>query len=288
MKKTSLITALLGPFLLLQAQRQALPTPEDLTHFLSTKTYVVLNANPMSDYNFEIQDAVEKYWDITEYEVIDNKEFAAKSVDANASFLYVAAVNFEKDKSGTRYMFLCLSLGGGDHKSLDDLQDITNLPLGYHGVDEENYAYKMGTLLRFMQQHVELLIADPARVSQNVFQMYNQNMAGLSEKTLYLVQDEIEPSIASEAGLRSVYPHPFQIVEREEIKEIIMKGDENAAFLHKVGPEGKKQSARVYKAIVGVSDAQFYYYNHHKASAKKPDAILFSDFKRIARASKSK
>ncbi len=87
------------PFIHLQAQREYLPTAEDLNHFHTTKTYVVLESNPISDYNIEIQDAVKKYWKITEYEFLSFDEFGDKSADKNASFLYVAAVNFEKDKS---------------------------------------------------------------------------------------------------------------------------------------------------------------------------------------------
>ena len=288
MKKYIAILLVMCPFIYLQAQREYLPTAEDLNHFSTTKTYVVLESNPLSDYNLEIQDAVKKYWKITEYEFISFDEFGDKSVDKNASFLYVAAVNFEKDKSRTRYMFLCLSMGGPDHDNIDELKDITNLPLSYHGVDEDLYTYKLGTLLRFMQNHVTLLISDPALVSQNSFQYYNKHMGDLSKKTVYFVEDEVEQALSSEAKIKEIYPYPFKIVEREEIKELIMANDEDAVILHKVGPEGKNLEARVYKALIGVSDAQFYYYNYHKASAKKPDAFIMNDFKRISKAPKSK
>ena len=271
---------------MVQAQREYLPTPEDLTRFQATKTYIVMNDNPLSEYNFEIKDVIEKYWTITPYEFLEHDDFAEKSVDSNASFLYVAAVNFEKDKSRTRYMFLCLSLGGPDHETLDELKDITNLPLSYYGVDEDHYTYKLGTLIRFLQKHVNLLISDPALVSQNVFQYYNRNMGDLSTKTLYLVEDEIDPEIASEAKIREIYPYDFEIVDRDKVRELIMDGDENAVFLHKVGPEGKHLEARVYKILVGAADANFYYFNYHKANDKNPDAILTNDFRRISKAHK--
>jgi len=272
------------PLVQLQAQREYLPTPEDLTRFHATKTYVVLSDNPMSDYNIEIRDAIEKYWTLTEYEFIPHDDFKEKSVDKNASFLYVAAVSFEKDKSRTRYMFLCLSLGG-DAESLDDLKDITNLPLSYHGVDEDHYTYKLGTLVRFMQQHIQMITENPNMVSQNVFQHYNDNMGDVKGKTLYFVEDELAMDISTEARIRNVYPYDVKIVDREEIKELIMAGDENAVFLHKVGPEGKKMDARVYKILIGAADANFYYYDYHKVSSKKPDAFLSNDFKRLSKAS---
>ena len=136
MKQSLALLVMIFSLVQINAQREYLPTAEDLDHFHKTKTYVVLHDNPMAEYNFEIQDAVKKYWNITEYEFIKFEDFGAKSADKNASFLYMAAVNFEKDKSHTRYMFLCVSLGG-DYQSIDDMKDVANLPLSYHGVDED-------------------------------------------------------------------------------------------------------------------------------------------------------
>ncbi len=284
MKRLFALLLAMVPFIHLQAQREYLPTAEDLNHFHTTKTYVVMGANPLSDYNLEIQDAIKKHWDITEYEFLPFSQFGAKSVDKNASFLYVAAVNFEKDKSNTRYKFLCLSLGG-DYETIDDMKDVANLPLSYHGVDEDRFAYKLGTMIRFLQDHVRLITENPDMVSQNVYKHYNDNMAEVKGKTLYLVEDELAKSVSSEARIRKVYPYEVKIVDREEIKQLIMDGDENAVVLHKVGPEGKKMEARVYKILIGAADAKFYYFDYHKASGKKPDAFLESDFKKLAKAS---
>lgn len=272
------------PLLQVQAQREYLPTAEDLNRFHQTKTYIVLSDNPMADYNFEIRDAVERFWNITEFEFLEHKDFAEKSLDANASFLYVATVSFEKDKSNTRYTFLCLSLGGRDHETIDELHDITNVPLSYHGVDDDVWTYKLGLLLRFMQQHVNVITDDPKLVSQNVFQYYNDNMGNVKGKTLYLTEADLPYSLSSEAKVRKVYPHDFQIVDRESIKQLIMDEAEDAVILHKVGPQDKYIEDRVYKILMGTSDARFYYYDYHKSSKKKPDAFLKSDFERLNRA----
>lgn len=283
MKKLSIILIAAITFINLSAQREYLPTEEDIKVFNSTKTYIVFQDNPLADYNFEIRDAVEKYWNITEYEFIKFDEFNAKSRDEKASFLYTAAVSFEKDKSQTRYNFLCLSLGG-EYPSLDEMKDIVNIPLSYYAVDEESYTYKLGTLVNFMQKHVRMITEDPGLISQNVLKEYNDNMAAVHDKTLYLVEDELENSIGSEARIRAVYPHPFKIVTREEIKEAIMNKDENIVFLHKVGPEGSKLKARVYKILIGAGDSNFYYFDYHKVSSRKPDAFLEFDLKKVGKA----
>ena len=283
MKKLFVILFAIIPAINMSAQREYLPTVEDLDAFHNTKTYIVLQDNPISDYNFEIRDAVEKYWNITDYEFIKFDEFNRKTRFEEASFLFTATVSFEKDKSQTRYTFLCLSLGG-NYPSVDHMKDIVNIPLSYYGVDEENYTYKLGTLVNFMQKHVRMITDDPELISQNVLKEYNENMAGVHDKTLFLVEDELQNSIGSEARIRAVYPHKFKIVTREEIKEAIMNKDEEIVFLHKVGPEGSKLSARVYKILIGAGDSNFYYFDYHKVSPKKPDAFLEFDLKKVGKA----
>jgi len=285
MKKLYAFLLVIISFVHLQAQREYLPTKADLDHFHTTKTYVVLEENQLSDYNIEITDAVKKFWDITEYEFIKMKDFAKMSEDKNASFLYPATVSFEKDRSNTRYRFLCLSLGG-NNVSIDELKDVANIPLSYYGVDSDYYSYKLGTLVRFLQNHVNLITEDQSIISQNIYKYYNENMGDLKDKTLYLVEEDLARDVNSVAKIRSVYPGRVKIVDREAVKELIMAKDEDAVVLYKVGPEGKKMNARVYKTLVGVADAKFYYFEYHKVNAKKPDAFLANDFKKLAKATR--
>jgi len=285
MKKYYALLLLLTPFIQLQAQREYLPTQEDLDHFHTTKTYVVLETNAISDYNIEIQDAVKKFWNITEFEFIAMDDFAEKSKDKNASFLYLATVSFEKDRTNARYQFLCLSLGG-DRISIDDLKDVANIPMSYYGVDGDHYAYKLGIMIRFLQYHVRLITENHNIVSQNVYKYYNENMADVKGKTLYLVEEEMAHDVSSLSKIRAIYPGKIEFVDRETIKELIMTEDEDAVILHKVGPEGKKTKARVYKILIGLAEAKFYYFDYHKLSDKNPDAFLESDFKKLARATK--
>lgn len=283
MKKMTVLLLMILPVLSLSAQREYLPTEEDLEEFHGTKTYVVLKNNPISDYNFEIRDAMENYWDLTEYEYLNFDEFQSKLDEPGASFLYTATVMFEKDKSDTRYTFLCLSLGG-DEPTLEKMRDIVNIPLGFYGVEEDHYSYKLGTLVNFIQQHVRMISEDPDLVSQHVFNEYNDNMADISNKTLYLVEEELEKDIRTEARIRDVYPYDFKLVTRDEIKQAIMNKDENVVFLHKVGPEGKKLNARVYKILVGAGDSKFYYFDYHKVKGRTPDAFLEWDLKKLGKA----
>jgi hypothetical protein len=111
-------------------------------------------------------------------------------------------------------------------------------------------------------------------------------MADVKGKTLYLVEEELARDVNSLSKIKAVYPGEVKLVDRETIKELIMAEDEDAVVLHKVGPEGKKMNARVYKILIGLAEAKFYYFDYHKINAKKPDAFLASDFKKLAKAVK--
>ncbi len=282
MKKSILILTACFLTALLSAQVEYLPTKDDLTKLLKSKTYIVLEESPMSDFNFEIQDVISRDWKLTKFEFIKSAEFEKLSSNENYSFLYTSLVSFEKDKTESRYVFLHFSLGG-PNLTIDDLRDMASVPLAYSGTDPENYIYKLGTIVRFIQNHVNLINEKPELISSNIFKFYNDNIKDIHTKTLYLVQDELSPAISTPARIKAIYPYKFKIVTREEINQAIKDGNEEVVFLHKVGPEGKRTQARCYKIVIGAADANFYYFDYHMINEKNPDGFLESDLKKLAR-----
>lgn len=263
-------------------QKEYLPTADDLDQFYTTKTYVVLEDSPLSDFNFEVKEVMSKVWNITEFDFIKQAEFPEKSQNPNSSFIYTSLVTFEKDKTDSRYVFLHLSLGG-DNFTMDDLKDLVSVPLGYAGADPENYIYKLGILLKFMQNHIKVITENPSLISNNIFKHYNENISNAHEKTIYFVEDELTREIATAARIKQIYPYKFKIVTREEIREAIHNEDKDVIFLHKVGPERKDVKARCYKILIGTGDANFYYFDYHMISSKKPDGFLPDDLKKLAK-----
>ena len=191
-------------------------------------------------------------------------------------------VMFDNDKTDAKYRFIHLSLGG-DYQRMNQMPDIASVPLAYYSVDEDNYIYKLALLVRFVQNHALLIRDHPEIVSANVFKHYNDNMKDIKTKTLYLLEDELSKEVNSAARIKKIYPYKFKIVTKEDITEAIKNRDPDVVFLHKVGPGETKLDARCYKVIVGAADAQFYYFDYHRISDKKPDGLLAEDFKRMAR-----
>lgn len=274
----------------LQAQ-QTVGRPESLQRFKNSTTYVVLENNPMLEYNTEIKETVEKHWDISKYEFVtfSTEEFEAARKDPNKSFLIVNTVYNDKDKTNSKYKYLCLELGG-DYEFVRQMPDIASVPICYEGVDEEFYAYKLGILCRFLQNHIKLTTENPKLNKKNIIKYYNKTMAAnIHDKTLYLLDTDLSPEVNSAAKIKAIYPYKFAIVNRDSIEAAIDRRDPNIVILHKVGPENKKKKdVRCFKAILGASDAQLYYFSWHMISDKKKEGLLASDFKKMAKAKSKK
>lgn len=260
---------------------QNVPSREDIYAFFKTKTLVVLEDNPLTEFNIVIKNVMKQEWEVTEFDFISHKEFEEKRFDPQYSFIYTSTVSFANDKTDANYKFLHLSIGGDYHR-LNQMPDLASVPVAFANVEEEYYIYKLGILVRFIQNHVKLLKEEPNIISENVFKHYNDNMGNIQTKTLYVLKSELEPKVNSLARIKKVYPYSVKIVERDDVEEAIKSHDDNIVFLHKVGPEGTKINARCYKIIIGAADANFYYFDYHKVSRKAPDGFLEKDFKKMA------
>ncbi len=280
MKRIALLLFIAVPGIFTSAQY--VPTPEDLDHFFTTKTLVVQDINPLNTFDSEIEEVMDSEWELTEYEIIPYSEFEEKRMDPGYSFLFLTTVVFENDKLQAKYKFLNLSLGG-DYFQINQMPDLVSVPVAYANAEDETYNYKLGILVRFIQNHIRLIHENPDIISANVFKHYNDNMGDVKEKTLWLVADEMAPDINSAARISKIYPYEFKMVTRDEIREAVKNRNEDVVFLHKVGPEGTRLKARCYKILIGASDARFYYFDYHMINDKKPDGFLAKDLKKISK-----
>jgi hypothetical protein len=281
MKRLIVISVISAFFSCLSAQ-EYIPTKADLDAFLKTTTLVVLEDNQLLEYNIVIKDVIEKEWKITPFEFIQFKDFDVKRKDPKYSFIMATDVRFESDKTDAKYKFLNLFLGG-KYARLNEMPNLAAIPVAFRGVDESSYIYKLGMLVRFMQNHINLIIKNPDIISSNIFKYYNKNMGDMRDKTLYITEKELAKEVNSEKRISAIYKHKFKIVTQDDIEEAIKNRDDNVVFLHKVGPEGTKQDARCYKVLIGAADAKFYYFDYHLVSDSDPDGFLPSDFKKLER-----
>jgi hypothetical protein len=235
----------------------------------------------MSDYNFKIKEAIEKYWKITPYKFIKPNELENYRKDPKYSFLTIDKVFFEKDKTKAHYDFISVSLGG-NYRTFKDMPQIANIPLSYYGVDEETYTYKIPVLIKFLQNHILNVKKHPEINKINVKSFYTKQIPQIHDKTLYLAKEELTPGCDTQKEIEKLYPYPFKIVSRDELEEAIDSG-KDIVFFHKVGPEGTKRKARCWKVVFDNLNANMYYFDYHMIDKKHPDGILPSDLKKLGK-----
>jgi hypothetical protein len=281
MKKQAFLffIAMLGTGLYAQAP---FPTPSEAKGFTKTKTLVVLQDDLLSLYNVYMKQTMEKNWTITPFEYISTDDFKKMRRDTAYSFLVLTQNSFERDRGNAYYNFLGLLLGK-DVPLIENMPEFGSFPLSYSEIDEEKFVYKLDPIVRFLQEHVKLIMKDPSVTALKYLKYYNDNAPSVVGKKLLLAEDDLSPLVNTEAKIKAIYPNEFHIVSHEDIEAAIDAREPNTLILHKVGPEDTKQTGWSYKVLMGCDDAKIYYYNFHVINDKNPDGFLPSDFKRLAR-----
>jgi len=281
MKKISLvfITVLISGWLQGQAP---FPTAEEMKQFTGSTTCVVLEDNPFSQYNPFIKDAVQKYWKVTPFQIINRNDFDQKRKDPRYSFVVLTETDFERDKSGSVFTFINL-LQGKNVNKLEEMPEICAIPLAFSGEEDIEYAFKLGAILSFMQNHARMIAEDPSLTGRKYLKYYNKFVPEVVNKTILIKEGDLDQAIATIDKVKAVYPHKIEIVDEEAIVKAITEKSPNTVILHKVGPVGEKKNGYCFKMLIGTDDANMYYYDQHLIDKKNPNGLLISDLKRLAR-----
>ncbi len=264
------------------AQQRPWPTPDDAERFTRSTTYVVLEKDPFSFYNAEIKEAVTKYWKVTPVKYISAEEFNVMRNDPSMSFIVLTITNFSNDKSGSTYDFLNL-LQGAEADELDQLPEFCAIPLCFSGAPEEEYSYKLGLVIRFMEYHAGLVMKNPATMALRYLKYYNSNVPEIRNKTILVREEDLAPEVNTREKIAAYYPYNVRIVEEEEIISAIEGKEKDVVIVHKVGPDGVKQTGTCMKMLIGTDDAVMYYYDSHMVDRKNASGLLISDLRRLAR-----
>jgi hypothetical protein len=282
MKKPALFALLIMSAVAAGAQQRPYPTVDDARRFKGSTTCVVLEDTPFSFYNQEIRNAVDKYWKVTPVKYISTADFNVMRTDPSYSFIVLTITNFSNDKSGSAYDFLNLLLGA-DVDGLDELPEFCAVPLSFAGAPEEEYSYKLGLIIRFMQYHADLVMKNPTTTALRYLKYYNRNVPEISGKTILVREEDLAPEINTADKIAKYYPYKVRIVDEEEIIRAIENKDKDVLIVHKVGPDGAKQTGTCMKMLIGTDDAIMYYYDSHLVDSKNANGLLISDLKRLAR-----
>ncbi len=282
MKKT--ISVLIMSYLSLLLIGQApFPSKEEIQKFSESKTFVVLEDDPLSDFNFYIKDAMKEYWKITSYDFMNVSDFNVRRISSSNSFIVLTETNYDKDKSNSVFNFINLLLGK-DVDKLGEMPEICAVPLSFAGEEDDEYGYKLGAILSFMQKHAQLIMEDPSKTGRKYLKYYNENIPAAMGKTILVKKEDLSPEVNTAEKIRAIYSNKVEIVTEDEIIKAIEDKTPYTLILHKVAPVGDNvREGYCFKMLIGTDDANMYYYNLHSIDKKNPNGFLPSDFKRLAR-----
>lgn len=280
--KTKLTTMLfLVSAIMLQGQAP-FPNKDEIKQFTASKTCIVLEQDMFSFYNDYIKKAVETYWNITPYEFIDIDEFAKRRRDPAYSFIVLTQTDYENDKSGTRYNFLNL-LQGKNVSKLGEMPEICAIPLSLADDEDDDYSYKFGAILFFMQKHAQKIAEDPSITGRRYLRYYNVNTPQVKQKKILVRQNDLAGVISSIDKIKAIYPHEIEIVEEEAIVMAIEQKTPNTLILHSVGPAEGKSAGWRFNMLIGADDSDMYYYQQYRITKADVNGLLPDDLKRMSR-----
>jgi len=262
--------------------KKYVPTPEDLNKFTETKTLVVLDENPLMQFNTVVKEIFANGWDITKFDFIDTKEFEEKRTNPEYSFILITTNKYSRDRVVTGYKFLTVILGS-DVETIEEMPELISFPIAYAKAEEETYIYKMGAIVNYMQNHLKMAQKNPKILKDKKYKYIKKNIKQIKQKEIWITEGEVHRSIRKIKKLKAVYPHKIVIKTADEIQKAVAEKNKNVIVMHKVGPEGYQFRGRLYKIIMDASGEKMYYFKLMKNMKTKPDAWLDKDFKKFAK-----
>ena len=243
--------------------------------------YVVLDNNPINDYNSEIRKAVEKNWTLTPFKFIHLDVLdSTKLQNPKNAFLTPVTMVFGEDKDSVKYMFLSLLIGG-EYETINDLPEVCTFPLCYEGSDEFEMTYKLPAIIAFFNKHVQTIPSNPALLKDKKFASYTKKKKNISGKTIYLVKDEQSPLFDEASEISAINPLAKVSVceDRDALGKVIRRKEANALFLHIVGwtdeemvQNGEMIPGRCYKILLD-TEGNLYYFAFHKMSGNASPSL---------------
>ncbi len=251
----------------------------DFKDFIKTKTLIVLEDNMFSVFNGVLKQAVADYWKITEYEFITQKDFEKKKANRSYSFIMLSDAMLDYKGSSYKYNMLNLVLGG-KAKNLNEMPDLGSVPLSIYSEEgEDDFNYKVGGVLQFMQFWVNYNLKHPNVKFTDITKLNTEN---IKEKELWLLKEDLADNVNTIEKIKKYYQGVVKLVTTEDIENAFKQHTENdVIILHKVGPGNNASKGVCWKFLISTKDGRPVYFDQHKINATNPDAFLASDFEKI-------
>nr|MBP7498192.1 hypothetical protein [Bacteroidales bacterium] len=249
---------------------------EEYQQLLKSKTLVVEYDYIFSSFNDVMKEAMPKFWNLTPYEFITNEEFKSKRNNPAYSFIFIS----EAEIQNQNYDILNFVLGNKQAKDINSLHDLGSVPLSYSDADEDNYIYKIGTFLLYMQYLANYKINNP---KVNLLKEIMNRNEGLKDYELMITEDDLSPQLKGNKEVLSGYPFKIFIKTSAEIGKLINEKVSNVAILHKIAPEENFNKSLSWKFIISAIDGNLLYFSMDKINSQKETGLNKEDLKKLSK-----
>lgn len=218
---------------------------KQFTDLRSTTTLMVLYDDAPT-YNEALRRAVEGHWTLTPTLFIAEKDLPRYANDAQYSML----VRDNSEKSHTRVtgttlirrshlaLYVCgrgpklIHYGGKDAVAQFQLPDV---------MDAAAYDAKLPALIRAMHSYLGFL--DREKITEDnhgrKLDFFRNAQAGkIGNMTLYILAPDLPDAMRAPEQLLAAYPHDFEIVTAEALRQVVAEGRPDVAIFHPT-PKGE-------------------------------------------------
>jgi hypothetical protein len=231
----------------------------------------------VSFFNAPVKDAVQKYWKVTGFEFIDQKEFELRRTDPKYSFIVLMDGAFDKDPGGVSYSYMSLVLGDASG-NLTKMPEFCSVPLSYSHDLDADYEYVIPAVIKFMQIHLNNLEKDRMLISINGLRYYNKS--GFKDKILLLNKDKMALNADSPQKIKPVYPYSIMLLDIKQIQEEMATSPINKLFHFHIGPAQDAGAGKCFEMLFDI-EGNLYYFNSRKITNDNPDGFNLKDFNNI-------
>ncbi|MFH0894228.1 MAG: hypothetical protein V2A54_07320 [Bacteroidota bacterium] len=281
MRKTFIILLILCVPFIIKAQAK-FATSDQIAAFFKTKTMLVLDEDPFSPGNIELEDAFKKFWKITPYEIIKMEDFESKRKNPALSFVMISQASYTEREEVTNITLLNFVLGSKTG-SFTAMPDLGSIPLSIREEDEESFDYLIPLLVQFLQSQIRYLNDHPETDMKNMPDYYNTFTKDIITKELWIPQAALTADVNTLEKIKGIYPGKVKIVTTEEIEKAIAARMENVLTTHIVGPVAGATKGKCWKMVISAKDGKAYYVAEHFVNEDKQSGLLEKDFKTFAK-----
>lgn len=262
--------------------RQA--SKEELSYFFKSTTYVVKDKNSFSKFNSHLEKAMDSLWFVTKFKIIDEVAFEKLKTNPRHSFIFLSEVALNEGMMLDSYNVLNLVLGA-ESGNVNDMPDIASVPLSYKSTFEDNYLYKIAGFINYMQYMARRRLKEDFSMES----MYGICSNSLKSKKIWILNDEIEDSLADTIKLAMLYPYSIEFKTKEEIQEALFLKKKDIAYFHLIAPPYNDDEIvlkNCWKFIIACDTGELLYSDGHIVEQNVPGRLLKQDLVRITECQK--